>query len=61
MIKNLFKVVKKVIIAIILLYSLNLLTSAVNVVIPINIITIAIVALLGIPGLGTVTILYLLI
>ncbi|MBE6148764.1 MAG: hypothetical protein E7167_04695 [Firmicutes bacterium] len=60
MINLLFKVVKKIIIAIFCLYGLNLIISSLNIVIPINIITISLITLLGIPGLCTLVALYFL-
>ena len=61
MIKIIFTVIKKIIFAILMLYSLNLLTSLMDVIIPINIVSIVIVSLLGIPGLLTLIALYFLI
>ena len=61
MLKKIIKVVKKVILAIFMLYGLNILISSLNILIPINVITIAIVSLLGIPGLCTLIALFLLI
>ena len=60
MLKIIVKVVKKVILAIFLLYGLNLLISSLNILIPINFITITVVGLLGIPGLCTLVALFLL-
>lgn len=51
MFKNIFKVVKKVVLAIALLYSFNLLVSSMNILIPINYISVGVVSILGIPGL----------
>ena len=51
MIKLIFKFVKKIIVAICLLYTLNLLISSINIVIPINYLTVFLVSFLGIPGL----------
>ena len=61
MIKFIYKIVKKVIFAILFLYGLNLITSNLNIIIPINLITIGIVSLLELPGLGALIALYLLI
>ena len=61
MIKIIFTVIKKIIFAILMLYSLNLLTSLMDVIIPINIVSIVIASLLGIPGLLTLIALYFLI
>lgn len=51
MFKILKKIVKKVIFAFVLLYGLNVIVSSINIFIPINIFTISIVSLLGVPGL----------
>ncbi len=51
MFKILKKVVKKVIFAFVLLYGLNVIVSSINIFIPINIFTISIVSILGVPGL----------
>jgi len=45
------KVVKKVIFAFVVLYGLNVIISSINIFIPINIFTILIVSILGVPGL----------
>lgn len=44
------KFIKRLILSFVLLYTYNLLAIYVNLVIPINIITLAMVTLLGIPG-----------
>lgn len=51
MIKILKAFSKKIILSFLILYGLNVITSSINVFIPINIITLFIVSLLGIPGL----------
>lgn len=45
------KVVKRIIFSFLVLYGLNVLVSSINIFIPINLFTITIVSLLGIPGL----------
>ena len=57
----LFKAVKKVVFALFTLYGLNVLIASLGVIIPINIITIVIVSILGIPGLCILVGLFLLI
>ena len=57
--KYLYKLLKKVLISFGLLYSYNLLMGQYNVPIPINIITIAITTILGIPGFIGLVIFYL--
>ena len=51
MFKILKKVLKKVVFAFVLLYGLNVIVSSINIFIPINIFTISIVSILGVPGL----------
>lgn len=52
--KNLLIIlVKKVILAFFMLYGLNLIISSLNIVIPINLISLTVVSLMGIPGLCT--------
>lgn len=60
MMKLVIKVLKKLCIAFIMLYGLNIILSSVNIFIPINLITIILVTLLGSPGiLGLVAIYFL--
>lgn len=57
---KIIKQVRKVCIAFVMLYGLNLILSSANIFIPINIITIILVTLLGSPGiLGLVTVYFL--
>lgn len=49
--KKLFNVVKKVCLAIFILYGLNVMISAAELMIPINLVTISTVTALGVPGL----------
>ena len=51
MLKKFFLVLKKVIMAAILLYAYNKLAISFNAIIPINIVTIAFVSVLGIPAM----------
>lgn len=56
MLKRIIKLVRKVCFAFVMLYGLNLILSSVNIFIPINIFSITLVTLLGVPGvLGLVT------
>lgn len=63
MIKRIFNIIKKVVFAFLILYGLNLTLSStsLNIIIPINIITILLVTLLGFPGLCAIIILFLII
>lgn len=56
--KKLKNFVKKVVFAFLLLYGLNYFITSLHIYIPINIITVGIVTLLGIPGLSSLIILY---
>ena len=51
MIKKLFIIIKKIIMSVLLIYAYNVIASPLNVVLPINIITVLIVAILGIPSM----------
>lgn len=61
MIKIIFKVVKKIVLAFAFLYSFNLMLSSLEILIPINYISLGMVSTLGIPGLLTLLGLYLVI
>jgi pro-sigmaK processing inhibitor BofA len=60
MIKVIYKIIKRIIFAILFLYGLNLITSNLDIIIPINIITVTVLSLLDISGLGTIIALYFL-
>jgi pro-sigmaK processing inhibitor BofA len=49
--KKILKIIRSVIVAAFILYSFNIIASPLNLIIPINIITVALVALLGFPAL----------
>lgn len=51
MLKKIFKGIKKIVVAIALLYSFNVLMSSLDIIIPINYISVGVVSLLGFPGL----------
>lgn len=51
MIKKIFNLVKKIIISSFTLYGYNLIVSPTNLIIPINLITISILTVLGLPSL----------
>lgn len=61
MLKKLMIVVRKVCTAIFILYGFNLILSAVNVIIPINIINVALVTVLGFPGLFVLVLMFFII
>lgn len=51
MLKKVFNIIKKIIVAVLLIYAYNKLALPLNIIIPINIITILLVALCGIPSI----------
>ena len=51
MLKKIFKLIKKIIVSVFLLYGYNLIASPLGFIIPINFITIILISLLGIPAL----------
>lgn len=51
MLKKIFNVVKKVIMSVLFIYAYNKLTLPLDVVIPMNVITVCLVALCGIPSI----------
>ena len=61
MIKMIINVVKKIVIGIFILYGFNLLVSSINIIIPINYITVGTVSFLGIPGLLSLVLLFFLV
>jgi len=61
MIKFLLKIIKRIIMSFVVLYGVNVITSSIGLVLPINIISISILTLLGLPGLCGLTTLYFLI
>lgn len=61
MLKKIFSIIKKVIYSFFLIYGYNVLASPLNLIIPINIITVALVMLFGFTTLISLIIIYLLI
>ena len=51
MLKKVFNIIKKIIVSVLFIYAYNKLTLPLNVVIPMNIITVCLVALCGIPSI----------
>ncbi len=58
MLKKIYAVIKKIVFAFLMLYGLNYFISSLQIYIPINVITVGVVSLLGIPGLSSLIILY---
>lgn len=61
MMNKIIKLIRKICIAFVMLYGLNLILSSANIFIPINLITIILVTLLGSPGILGLVITYFLI
>ena len=57
--KKIYGLLKRIIISAFLLYSFNLVMSPLNILIPINLITVSILVVLGIPGLISLFVLLL--
>lgn len=51
MLRKIFNIIKKIIMAVLFIYTYNKLALPLNVIIPINIITVCLVALCGIPSI----------
>lgn len=49
--KKVFSAIKKIILSAFILYGFNLIASPLNIIVPINVVTVLVIALLGMPGL----------
>lgn len=56
--KKIFRILKKIVVALCLLYSFNIVTNGIGFIIPINYYTIGTITFLGIPGLIGLVVLY---
>lgn len=56
--RKILNLLKKIVAAFLLLYGLNYFLSSLQIAIPINLITVAVVSFLGIPGLSSLIILF---
>ena len=61
MMKYLLKIVKRIVVSITVLYGLNLIISTMDIVLPINIVSIVMLSVLGFPGLASFIALYFLV
>lgn len=61
MLKNLVKIIKKIFFSILLIYGFNIIAQPININIPINIYTIVIITLLGVPSFLALIIIYLIV
>ncbi len=60
MIKRIYKIVKSVVLAAFVLYGYNIIAAPLNLIIPINYVTVLLVAILGIPAIFGLVIILLL-
>lgn len=56
--KKLYLALKKIVLAFLMLYGLNYFLTSLQIYVPINVFTVGIVSLLGIPGLSSLIILF---
>lgn len=53
--KKIFTLIKKIVLSAFILYGFNLIAAPLNIIVPINVITVLVIALLGMPGLFGLT------
>jgi len=56
--KKIYVIVRKVVLAFLMLYGLNYFLSSLHIYVPINLITVGVVSFLGVPGLSSLIILF---
>ncbi len=61
MLKFIFKIIKRIVISSFLLYAYNLIVQPIGLIIPINIITVLLISLLGVPALLSLIVIMVLI
>lgn len=61
MLKKLFEIIKKVIFSVLVLYGYNLISSPLNLMVPINIVTVSLISILGMPALFALILVLLLV
>lgn len=57
MFKRLLKIIKSLILSVFLIYAFNMISAPINIIIPINIITILLVCIFGVPAILALTVL----
>lgn len=55
--KNIYLIIKKLVVSLCLIYSLNIIICKTGIIIPINIYTISIISILGVPGIVCIIVL----
>lgn len=58
MLKKIFNLIKKIVFSVFLIYGFNLIASPLNLIIPINVITVGFITLLGLPALLSFILVY---
>jgi len=58
MFKKLFNLIKKIVFSVFLIYGFNLIAEPLNLIIPINIITVGLITILGVPALLSLILVY---
>jgi len=58
MLKKIFNLIKKIVFSVFLIYGFNLIASPLNLIIPINIITVGLLTILGVPALLSLIAIY---
>ena len=58
MLKSLFNLLKKIVFSVFLIYGFNLIASPLDLIIPINIITVVLITILGLPALLSLILIY---
>ena len=58
MLKKIFELIKKIVFSVFLIYGFNLIAEPLNLIIPINIITVGLITILGMPALLSLILIY---
>ena len=58
MLKKIFGLIKKIVFSVFLIYGFNLIAEPLNLIIPINIITVGLITILGMPALLSLILIY---
>lgn len=58
MLKKIFSLIKKIVFSVFLIYGFNLISAPLNLIIPINVITVGFITLLGLPALLSLILVY---
>lgn len=58
MLKKIFNLIKKIVFSVFLIYGFNIIASPLNLIIPINVITVGFITLLGLPALLSLILVY---